>query len=462
MDYAEILFSTTSSVRLYAVNDFCYKCSKQLVSDAQSTLDPENLTCAHVYSPHKWQLYVVDSLSLDVLYDEEVEFGEKGRYVLEPAVVAASDSSIIVDSMELSVTEEPIDSNRAVYVLIGVIFGIVFLSYIIPCCCNALTKSYQKNRDLHDDKIINFNPSNSSYRPLLADDNPSPGAVINDSNSAAASQANQGSESRPESSGKEKKKSERLQSLDTFRGFSLYCMIFVNYGSGGYWYFDHADWNGVTIADFLFPWFMWMMGVSMAMSYQALDKQATAAGLSIQQHHQNLWFKATKRSLIFFALGVFYANGYHYDIWRIPGVLQYFGISYFVSSATLILCKTKTEETLKRIQDDIEFSLASHSIDSTSSCSRGSMKQWFKALYILTAYRYEWIIQAAVLFIFLSLTFVARMPGCPIGYNGPGGISEDSQHLACTGGIHKYIDTLLFTSKHIFHSPTCQRIYNCK
>lgn len=30
-------------------------------------------------------------------------------------------------------------------------------------------------------------------------------------------------------------------------------------GGGGYWFFEHADWNGLTVADVLFPWFMWMM-----------------------------------------------------------------------------------------------------------------------------------------------------------------------------------------------------------
>ena len=32
-------------------------------------------------------------------------------------------------------------------------------------------------------------------------------------------------------------------------------MIFVNYGGGGYWFFDHSSWNGLTVADLLFPWY---------------------------------------------------------------------------------------------------------------------------------------------------------------------------------------------------------------
>ncbi len=31
-------------------------------------------------------------------------------------------------------------------------------------------------------------------------------------------------------------------------------MIFVNYGGGGYWFFQHSFWNGLTVADLVFPW----------------------------------------------------------------------------------------------------------------------------------------------------------------------------------------------------------------
>ena len=38
-------------------------------------------------------------------------------------------------------------------------------------------------------------------------------------------------------------------------------MVFVNYGGGGYWFFDHSIWDGLTVADLVMPWFMFMMGV---------------------------------------------------------------------------------------------------------------------------------------------------------------------------------------------------------
>jgi len=36
---------------------------------------------------------------------------------------------------------------------------------------------------------------------------------------------------------------------------SLVIMCFVNYGGGGYWFFDHSTWNGITVADLVMPWY---------------------------------------------------------------------------------------------------------------------------------------------------------------------------------------------------------------
>ena len=59
-------------------------------------------------------------------------------------------------------------------------------------------------------------------------------------------------------------KQQRVQSIDAFRGISLFLMIFVNYGAGGYKFMQHAPWHGQTVADFIFPWFVWLMGFSLA------------------------------------------------------------------------------------------------------------------------------------------------------------------------------------------------------
>jgi len=60
--------------------------------------------------------------------------------------------------------------------------------------------------------------------------------------------------------------SSRVLSLDTFRGFALCIMMLANFGGGRYSYLDHSRWNGLTVADLLFPWFVFMSGVSAALS----------------------------------------------------------------------------------------------------------------------------------------------------------------------------------------------------
>lgn len=61
----------------------------------------------------------------------------------------------------------------------------------------------------------------------------------------------------------------RLRSLDTFRGLTICLMIFVNSGGGHYWWIEHATWNGLHIADLVFPWFLWIMGVCIPMSVKS-------------------------------------------------------------------------------------------------------------------------------------------------------------------------------------------------
>lgn len=50
-------------------------------------------------------------------------------------------------------------------------------------------------------------------------------------------------------------------------------MIFVNYGGGAYNIFEHAPWNGLTFADLVFPWFLWIMGVCIPISIRSALKR---------------------------------------------------------------------------------------------------------------------------------------------------------------------------------------------
>jgi len=72
-------------------------------------------------------------------------------------------------------------------------------------------------------------------------------------------------------------------------------MIFVNYGGGGYWFFDHSVWNGLTVADLVFPWFIWIMGVSLVFSFRGRRKDSFLQKL----------FQIMRRTVILFSVGLF-------------------------------------------------------------------------------------------------------------------------------------------------------------
>src|SRR4029079_16922418 len=61
---------------------------------------------------------------------------------------------------------------------------------------------------------------------------------------------------------------QRLVSLDVFRGMTIAAMILVNNPgtSPVYWPLDHAEWNGLTPTDWIFPFFLFIVGVSISIS----------------------------------------------------------------------------------------------------------------------------------------------------------------------------------------------------
>jgi heparan-alpha-glucosaminide N-acetyltransferase len=54
----------------------------------------------------------------------------------------------------------------------------------------------------------------------------------------------------------------------TFR-IAIVFMIFVNDGAGGYWWLEHATWNGLAAGDLVFPAFLWIMGVCIPLSVKS-------------------------------------------------------------------------------------------------------------------------------------------------------------------------------------------------
>jgi predicted acyltransferase len=133
---------------------------------------------------------------------------------------------------------------------------------------------------------------------------------------------------------------QRLRSLDAFRGATIAGMILVN--NPGTWnaiypQLRHAAWHGWTFTDWIFPFFLWIVGVAMTMSFAKRMEQGA--------DKMKLFTHVLRRSAIIFLLGMFLAgfpfglmlnHTFSFGAIRIPGVLQRIAVCYLIGSAIVL------------------------------------------------------------------------------------------------------------------------------
>ena len=133
----------------------------------------------------------------------------------------------------------------------------------------------------------------------------------------------------------------RLLSLDAFRGATIAGMILVNNpGSWShiYWPLRHAEWHGWTPTDWVFPFFLFIVGVSITL---ALSRRVESGG-----PQRDLYLKIARRSLVIFALGLLLSGFpfFEFSTIRITGVLNRIAVCYFF--AAIIFLKTDWRKQL--------------------------------------------------------------------------------------------------------------------
>jgi predicted acyltransferase len=148
----------------------------------------------------------------------------------------------------------------------------------------------------------------------------------------------------------------RLLSLDVFRGATVAAMILVNNpGDWDHIYapLEHSEWNGCTPTDLIFPFFLFIVGVSIVFAMEA--KKADPA------QHKSLLLNLLRRTavLALLALGMsgfpFFkpANVQNIGVFqsflsvlqtiRIPGVLMRIAISFGIAGFIYLKTTRKTQ-----------------------------------------------------------------------------------------------------------------------
>ncbi|MCA1631704.1 MAG: DUF5009 domain-containing protein [Acidobacteria bacterium] len=136
------------------------------------------------------------------------------------------------------------------------------------------------------------------------------------------------------------KGTDRLLSLDVFRGITIAGMILVNNPgtwSHIYWPLEHAQWHGWTPTDLVFPFFLFIVGVSITL---ALGRRVERGGSK-----RDLYLKIARRSVLIYALGLFLAGFPYFNLSsiRLTGVLARISVCYLVTALIFINTRWRTQ-----------------------------------------------------------------------------------------------------------------------
>ncbi len=134
---------------------------------------------------------------------------------------------------------------------------------------------------------------------------------------------------------------DRILSLDIFRGFTVALMIMVNNQYGGaFAAMRHKSWDGCSPTDLVFPFFLFIVGISIWFSYRKTGHRLNGAVAG----------RMFRRGVLIFLVGLLlnWFPFYNFDAgeWRsfetlrIMGVLQRIGIAFFVGGVIAMWLKT--------------------------------------------------------------------------------------------------------------------------
>lgn len=238
------------------------------------------------------------------------------------------------------------------------------------------------------------------------------------------------------------KQNQRFTSLDVFRGLTVALMILVDDAGGKFPSINHSPWFGVTLADFVMPFFLVGVGVSIALVFKRTSNKITATR------------KVIVRTLKLFFAGLLLQGGYFHgrnhltygvdiDQIRWLGVLQRISIGYFLAAMSEIWL----------VNGDL--------VDSPIS--------FMKKYYI------EWLVAVMLSSVYIGLLYGTYVPNWQFNVPTSNSTSSSQSYLLGTetvicgvrGNLDPpcnavgLIDRYLLGEKHLYKNPVYKRTKEC-
>ncbi|WVZ75205.1 hypothetical protein U9M48_023286 [Paspalum notatum var. saurae] len=227
----------------------------------------------------------------------------------------------------------------------------------------------------------------------------------------------------------------RLVSLDVFRGITVLLMIIVDDAGGFVPALNHSPWDGVTIADFVMPFFLFIVGVSLTLAYKRVPDKLEATK------------KAVLRALKLFCLGLVLQGGFFHGVhsltfgvdltkMRLMGILQRIAIAYLLAAICEIWLKG---------DDDVD-----------------------SGPDLLWRYRYQLFVGLVLSIAYTVLLYGIYVPDWDYQISGPGS-TEKSFHVQCgvrgdTGPACNavgMVDRTILGIDHLYRRPVYARTKEC-
>ncbi|XP_008299248.1 heparan-alpha-glucosaminide N-acetyltransferase [Stegastes partitus] len=393
MDQALLKFvnQLTEEVQVFYTSDYCYKCVYQHLA----TVKPSNNNASAIISTKFTLTVQVISQSMNVtLCRWSQTYEEGGHYSVWIHVSEVGSNPSCTPAVDKTPNSQYLPLVAAALLLAIIALLFVLIPYIFRRRCTSKF-------------IRTICCQGSSY------------SVDNDI-ALASETAHNTSKAKPP----------RLLSLDAFRGFALTVMVFVNYGGGGYSFFQHAPWNGLTVADLVMPWFVFIIGTSVVLAFSSMQRK----GVSRLQLLQ----KITWRTVVLLMLGFCFLN-------------------YSPKDGPLSKSSTRGRLT----EADWVHILKADTISVVLTLSITLLQEihhWWNPAQDVFLYWPQWLIIILLETLWLCITFLMPVPNCPTGYLGAGGIGDNGLYPNCTGGAAGYIDKWMF-GDNMFRYPTCKELY---